>query len=50
MDLVRIKGYEDYYAINKAGQIYSFRRRKFLTPFKDRDGLLLRRTYYMVQE
>lgn len=26
MDLVRIKGYEDYYAINKAGQIYSFRR------------------------
>lgn len=21
MDLVRIKGYEDYYAINKAGQI-----------------------------
>lgn len=38
MDLVKIKGYEDYYAINKAGQIYSFRSKKFLTPFKDRGG------------
>lgn len=35
-----IKGYEGLYAVNEEGQVWSYRRQKFLKPYSDNRGYL----------
>ena len=40
LEMKRVPGYEDRYAATKDGRIWSYRRKKFLTPASDKDGYL----------
>lgn len=35
-----IKGYEDLYSVTSCGKVWSYKRKKFLKPFKTKDGYL----------